>query len=219
MSDFPGSPKLLKGGIVLIDPNSGVVQRVIVLQYNPDTLTRTLQVQSVAAESQNRSEALRLKGPPVETFKLDAEIDATDQLEQPDQNPIAVQYGILPQLTALESIIYPPSSTLLGNNTLARSGTLEIAPMEAPLSLFVWSKNRVVPVRITDFSVTEEAFDPSLNPIRAKVSLGLRVLSVDDLGFDDKGGNLFITYQQQKERLASLAPAGTFGALGIGGIP
>jgi len=219
MSDFPGSPKLLKGGIVLIDPDSGVVQRVIVLQYNPDTLSRTLQIQSVAAESQNRSEALRLKGPPIETFKLDAEIDATDQLEQPDQNPIAVQYGILPQLTALESILYPPSSTLLGNNALAQSGTLEIAPMEAPLSLFVWSKNRVVPVRITDFSVTEEAFDPSLNPIRAKVSLGLRVLSVDDLGFDDKGGNLFITYQQQKERLASLAPAGTFGALGIGGIP
>ena len=219
MSDFPGSPKLLKGGIVLIDPDSGVVQRVIVLQYNPDTLSRTLQVQSVTAESQNRSEALRLKGPPIETFKLDAEIDATDQLEQPDQNPIAVQYGILPQLTALESILYPPSSTLLGNNALAQSGTLEIAPMEAPLSLFVWSKNRVVPVRITDFSITEEAFDPSLNPIRAKVSLGLRVLSVDDVGFDDKSGNLYMTYQQQKERLAALAPAGTFGALGIGGIP
>ena len=219
MSDFPGSPKLLKGGIVLIDPASGVVQRVIVLQYTPATLTRTLQVQRVAAESQNRSEALRLKGPPIETIKLDAEIDATDQLEQPDQNPIAVQYGILPQLTALESIIYPPSSTLLGNNALAQSGTLEIAPMEAPLSLFVWSKNRVVPVRITDFSVTEEAFDPSLNPIRAKVSLGMRVLSVDDLGFDDKGGNLYMTYQQQKERLAALAPVGTFGALGIGGIP
>jgi hypothetical protein len=219
MSDFPGSPKLLKGGIVLIDPGSGIVQRVIVLQYNPDTLTRTLQVQSVTAESQNRSEALRLKGPPIETFKLDAEIDATDQLESPSQNPNAVQYGILPQLTALETIIYPSSTQLVGNNSLAQSGTLEIAPMEAALSLFVWSRNRVVPVRITDFSVTEEAFDVSLNPIRAKVSLGMRVLSVDDLGFDDKGGNLFITYQQQKERLAALAPVGTFGALGIGGIP
>lgn len=219
MSSFPGSPKLLKGGIVLIDPGSGVVQTIIVLQYNPDTLTRTLQVQSVAAESQNRSEALRLKGPPIETFKLDAEIDATDQLETPDQNPNAVQYGIHPQLSALETIIYPSSAQLLGNNTLAQSGTLEIAPMEAPLSLFVWSRNRIVPVRITDFSVTEEAFDPSLNPIRAKVTLGMRVLSVDDLGFGDKGGNLYMTYQQQKERLSSLAPVGTFGSLGIGGIP
>jgi len=219
MSGFTASPRLIKGGIVLIDPDSAVVQRIIVLQYNPDTLSRTLQVQSVTAESQNRSEALRLKGPPIETFKLEAEIDATDQLEQPDQNPNTVQFGIHPQLAALETILYPPSSQLLGNNALAQSGTLEIAPMEAPLSLFIWSRNRVVPVRITDFSVTEEAFDPQLNPIRAKVSLGMRVLSVDDLGFNDKGGNLFMTYQQQKERLSALAPPGTFSSLGIGGLP
>ena len=102
---------------------------------------------------------------------------------------------------------------------LASSGTLEIAPMEAPLALFVWSKNRIIPVRITEFSVTEEAFDPSLNPMRAKVSLGMRVLNVDDLGFEHKGGSLFLVYQKQKERLAGLAPAGSFGNLGIGGIP
>ena len=90
--------------------------------------------------------------------------------------------------------------------------------MEAPLTLFVWSKSRVVPVRITDFSITEEAFDTALNPIRAKVSLGLRVLSVDDLGFNDKGGNLYMVYQQQKEQLASLSQGGSLGSLGIGGI-
>ena len=219
MSTFSGSPRLIKGGIVLIDPASGTLQRIITLQYNPDTLTRTLQVQSAGSEAHNRSEALRLKGPPIETFKLDAEIDATDQLEFPDQNPATTQAGIYPQLAALETIVYPTSAQLLNNNSMAQSGTLEIAPMEAPLTLFVWSRNRVVPVRITDFSITEEAFDPNLNPVRAKVSLGMRVLSVDDLGFDDKGGNLFMVYQQQKERLASLNQAGTFRALGIGGIP
>ena len=218
MSTFPNSPRLLKGGIVLIDPSSGVVQRIIKLQYNPDTLTRSLQVQTVEPTTKDRSEALRLKGPPIETFKVDAEIDATDQLEFPDQNPATAQHGIYPQLAALETIIYPTSQQLLTANSLAQSGTLEIAPMETPLTLFVWSKHRVVPVRITDFSVTEEAFDASLNPIRAKVSLGMRVLSVDDLGFDDKGGNLFLAYQQQKERLAGLSPAGTFSDLGIGGI-
>ena len=93
MSMFPGSPRLLKGGIALIDPDTGAIQRIIVLQYNPDTLTRTLQVQSVEPGNKNRSEAMRLKGPPIETFKLDAEIDATDQLEQPSQNPNAAQYG------------------------------------------------------------------------------------------------------------------------------
>jgi hypothetical protein len=219
MSTFPNSPQVLKGGIVLLDSTSGAVQRIITLQYNPDTLTRSLQVQAVDQASKNRSQALRLIGPPVETFKLDAEIDATDQLEFPDQNQAAVQVGIYPQLAALETIIYPPSSQLLNNNSLAQSGVLEIAPMEAPLTLFVWSKNRVVPVRITDFSVTEEAFDVSLNPIRAKVSLGMRVLSIDDLGFDEKGGNLFMVYQQQKERLAGISQSGTFHDLGIGGIP
>ena len=71
---------------MLIDPRSSAVQRVITLQYNPDTLSRTLQTQSVSAASEggNRSEALRLKGPPIETIKLDAEIDATDQMEAGD---------------------------------------------------------------------------------------------------------------------------------------
>ena len=66
----------------------------------------------------------------------------------------------------------------------------------------------MLPVRITEFSITEEAFDPALNPIRAKVSLGMRVLSVDDLGFAHKGGNLFMAYLQNKEQLASARAAG-----------
>jgi hypothetical protein len=218
MSSFPNSPQLLKGGIVLIDPTTAAIQRIVTLQYNPDTLTRTLQPQSVDPSAKDRSEALRLKGPAIETFKLEAEIDATDQLEFPQKNPAATQFGIYPQLAALETIVYPTSAQLLAANSLAQSGTLEIAPMEAPLTLFVWSKSRVVPVRITDFSITEEAFDTALNPIRAKVSLGLRVLSVDDLGFDDKGGNLYMVYQQQKEQLAGMSQGGTLGALGIGGI-
>ncbi|HEV7858532.1 MAG TPA: hypothetical protein VGO91_07870 [Pyrinomonadaceae bacterium] len=220
MSTFPGSPRLIKGGIVLIDPDTSLVQRIIALQYNPDTLTRTLQVQGApAGQTGDRSEALRLKGPAVETIKCDVEIDATDQLEFPDKNTTAVEVGLLAQLAALETIIYPTSDQLLSNNTLAKSGTLEIAPMEAPLTLFVWSKSRVLPVRLTDFSVTEEAFDTSLNPIRAKVSLGMHVLSVDDLGFDHKGGSMFMIYLQQKERLARRSQAGALSTLGIGGIP
>ncbi len=217
MSTFPNSPRLLKAGLVLLNPDSGAVQRIISLQYNPDTLTRSLQVKGAGAESGDRLEALRLKGPPVETIKLEAEIDATDQLETADSQ--ATQIGIQPQLAALETLVYPGSSQLMANNALAQAGTLEIAPAEAPLTLFVWSKHRVVPVRVTEFSITEEAFDTALNPIRAKVSLGMRVLSVDDLGFSHKGGSLFMSYLQQKEQLAQSAPAGTFGALGIGGIP
>jgi hypothetical protein len=220
MTSFPGSPRVLKGGIVLLDPDRFTVlpHGIIVLQYNPDTLNRTLKIKG-ADEGGDRSEALRLTGPPVETLKLDAEIDATDQLEFPDQNANTVQYGISPMLAALETLVYPTTAALQNNFGLAQQGTLEIMPVLAPMSLFVWSANRIVPVRLTDFSITEEAFDPALNPIRAKVSLGMRVLSIDDLNFTDKGGSLYMAYQKQKETLAQLGPSGTFNALGIRGIP
>lgn len=218
MTTFPRSPKILKGGIVLIDPETSVVKRIIALQYNPESLSRSLKGQTIG-EGGDPSQALRLKGAPVETYKLDAEIDAADQLEFPEQNPEVTKNGITPHLSALEMIVYPESRQLLANNRLASSGTLEIAPTEAPLMLFVWSKNRVIPVRLTDFSITEEAFDPNLNPIRAKVSLGMRVLSVDDLGFDHKGGSLYMVYQQNKERLASLFKGAALSVLGIGEIP
>ena len=220
MSSFPGSPRLLKGGIVLLDPDSFAVlpNGVIVMQYNPETLTRTLKIKG-AEEGGDRSEALRLTGPPVETIKLDAEIDATDQLENPEQNQATVEYGIAPQLAALETMVYPASAALQNNYALSQQGTLEIMPIMAPLSLFVWSAARIVPVRLTDFSITEEAFDPRLNPLRAKVSLGLRVLSIDDLYFSDKGGSLYMAYQRQKESLARLYQFGTLGTLGIRGLP
>jgi len=219
VTTFPNSPRLLRGGIVLVDPDSGQVLRVIAMQYNPDTLTRTLQPQAIAGDGQDRSQALRLKGPPVETIKLDAEIDAADQLEFPDQNPNVVQFGIAPQLAQLETLLYPPSVRLIANNALQAVGTLEITPVQTPLTLLVWNRQRVVPVRLTDCTITEEAFDPQLNPLRAKVSLSMRVLSVDDLGFDTKGGALYLVYQQNKERLAQLGKSATLPALGLTGIP
>jgi hypothetical protein len=219
VSAVPISPRLLKGGLVLVDPASATVQRVITLQYNPDTLTRTLQTQSFSAGSEggNRAEALRLKGPPVETIKLDVEIDATDQMETGDSQ--IAQTGIHAQLAALETIVYPTADQLDANNALSRSGALEIVPMQASLTLFVWSKTRILPVRITDFSITEEAFDPNLNPIRAKVSLSLRVLSVDDLGFDTRGGSIYMAFQRQKEGLARQNRGGGLSALGIEALP
>lgn len=217
MSTFPGSPKLIKSGLVLINPDTSKVERIIAFQYNPDTLTRTLQAQTIGAENNNRSQAMRLTGPPVETIKVDAEIDATDQMQAADAQTAST--GIHAQLAALETIIYPASSRIISNNSLAGSGTLEIIPMEAPLTLFIWNKNRVIPVRLTDFSVTEEAFDANLNPIRAKVSLGMRVLTADDLGFDHKGASLFMSHHQHKEKLAGLFASGTLNELGINSIP
>ena len=217
MSAFPGSPRIIKGGLVLLDRDSGAVQRVITLQYNPDTLSRSLQMQG-AGEGGDRLEALRLKGPPVETFNLEATIDATDQLEFPDSNAQTVEVGVAHQLAALESLLYPSSTTLAEHNALAAQGKLEILPATQPLILFVWGKSRIVPVRISEFGIVEEAFDTALNPIRVKVTLGLRVLSVNDLGYDSTGGSLYRVYQQEKERLSGAYAGGTLSELGIGGL-
>ena len=220
MSGFPGSPRLVRAGIVTMDPYTAAVQSIIALQYNPDSLSRTLQVQSVqGGQDGMRVDALRLRGPAVETIKIEAELDATDQLEFPQQNPITVQNGLYPQLAQLEMLVNPTVETLVSDDNLANNGTLEIIPLEQALTLFVWSKNRVVPVRITDFSVTEEAFDTNLNPIRAKVSLGFRVLNVDDLGFDTPGGHIFMAYLSNKEQLASKATNVAISVLGLGGFP
>jgi hypothetical protein len=218
MNGFPGSPSVKRGAIVVVDPNTLAIQRIVALQYNPDSLTRSLQVRATSTEAGDRLDALRLTGPPVETIKLDAELDLTDQLEFPGNNPDAVQYGLYPQLAALETLIYPSSAQIQSDNTLAQAGTIEVAPMEAPLALFVWSGNRILPVRITEFSVTEEAFDTRLNPIRAKVSLGMRVLSVNDLSFDHKGNSIYLAYQQRKETLSGKTGAVNLSALGITNI-
>ncbi len=220
MSTFPGSPKLLKGGIIVLAPDGTRARRVISLQYNPDTLTRSYQVQGVGGEGGGeRAQPFRLKGAAIESIKLDAEIDATDQLEFPDRNPVATQVGIAPQIAALETLVNPTTADLLAIDADARGGTLEILPPESPLLLFVWSRSRVAPVRVTEFSVTEEAFDPTLNPIRAKVSLGLRVLTVDDLGYSHRGGTLFLSYLRTREALAARVPGTTLQSLGLSSLP
>jgi hypothetical protein len=210
------SPIILKGGIVLLDAASGTVLRIIPLQYNPESVTRSFHLQAIGTDNADRSEAFRLKGPSIETIKVDAELDATDQLEL--VNATVAEVGLQAHLAMLELMIHPTSTQLESNNSLAGAGTLEILPMEMPLSVFVWSKFRVTPIRLTEFSITEQAFDPNLNPIQAKVSLGMRVLNVNDVGFSHKAGLLFMSYLRTKEQLAQRAPNGTLAVLGINGI-
>ena len=118
MTNFPNSPRLFKADIVLVDPDHATPLRIITLQYNPEILSRSLQPQAVK-EGGDRAEATRLTGTAVETIKFDATIDATDQLEFPDQNPDAVQVGIQPHLSALETIVYPFSQQLFASNRSA----------------------------------------------------------------------------------------------------
>ena len=206
MSSFPGSPKVMKGAIIGLDPLNPLAS-VIIFQYNPDLLTRTLTAQTSGSDNADRGEALRLKGPPKETIKLDVEIDAADQLEQ--ANPQATSMGLYPTLASLEMLLYPKSARTIANDALAATGIIEIIPPEAPMTLFVWGLKRTLPVRLTEFTITEEAFDPNLNPIRAKVGLSLRVLNYQDLGMSSAGGALFMAHQVAKEVMATLGGAAT----------
>ncbi len=212
MSSFPNSPKVLKGAIIGVDPFNPLAS-IAVFQYNPHTVTRSLQVQA-ASEGGDKSEALRLKGPPIETIKMDVEIDATDQLEKADG--ITNALGIYPQLSALEMLLYPKSALVIANAIAAAVGTVEILPPTAPFTLLVWGLKRVVPVRLTELSITEEAFDPDLNPIQAKVSLGLRVLSYNDLPITDPGYAIFMAHQIAKEVFATMGSIGNLGAVAGG---
>jgi hypothetical protein len=204
MTTFPGSPKTQKGAIVGLDPFNPLAS-VIVFQYNPDTLTRTLTAQTVGGNAA-QGEALRLKGPPQENITVNIEIDAADQLEKADG--IATTMGLYPTLSSLEMLLYPKSALVIANEILANVGIIEVIPPEAPLTLFIWGIKRVVPVRLTTFSITEEAFDPNLNPIRAKVNLGLRVLNYQDLGLLSVGGALFMAHQVMKEVMATIGGVG-----------
>lgn len=207
MTTFPGSPRLQKGAIIGLDPLNPLAS-VVVFQYNPETLSRTLNVQATGGT--NKGEALRLSGPPEETIALDLVLDAADQLEKA-KFP-ATSMGIYPALASLEMLLYPKSALVIANEVLSSLGAIEIIQPEAPLTLFVWGARRVLPVRITQFSITEENFDPSLNPIHAKVKLNLRVLNYQDLGMLSVGGSLFMAHQVVKEVMATIGSVSNISA-------
>jgi Contractile injection system tube protein len=214
MSTFPGSPKTLKGAIVGIDRLNPLAS-VIVFQYNPDTLTRKL-VARAPAERGARSEAQRLHGAPAENIQVTVEIDATDQLEKAAGD--ATSMGIHPQLAALEMLLYPKSSAVIANTVLALAGTIEVLAVEAPMTFLIWGARRILPVRLTELNITEEAHDVNLNPIRAKVSFGLRVLTYSDLPLSHPGYYAFLAHQLVKETMAVIGSAGNIGAVAGGGI-
>jgi len=204
MAFLTDTPKPLKGALVALrlpDPTP----TVIAFQYNPASMARSLEAQSQGSGEGGGSDAFRLTGAPIETIKLDAELDATDQLEV--GSATAAELGLHPQLAMLELLVYPSSALVIANTILLAIGTIEVIPPQAPIVLFIWGAKRILPVRITEFSVTEEEFDPKLNPIRAKVSLGMRVLSYNDLTRTNPLYHLFLAHHVTKEVIAKVGQA------------
>lgn len=200
MTSFPNSPKLTRGALVTVSMfNTRATS--IMFQYNPETMKRTLTPQRMEAPQNHRDEQ-RLTGPPRESITISAEIDATDELE------IAlfptIKFGLHPVLAALETLLYPKSSRVIANEMLALIGITEIVPPASPMTLLVWGIKRVVPIRLTSFTIDELQYDTHLNPIQAKVELGMDVLNYNDLGLASPGGAIFMAHQMIKETMASL---------------
>jgi hypothetical protein len=212
---FTRTPRLMKGAIVGLDPLNPLAS-VTVFQYNPDTMTRTLNAQTTGGEGSDRAEPMRIKGAAVETIGIEVEVDATDQLERGDG--VATSMGVYPQLSALEMLLYPKTALVVANTVLLALGTIEILPPMAPFTLFIWGPKRILPVRITGLTITEEAHDPQLNPIRAKVSLQMRVLTYSDLPITHPGYAMFLAHQAVKEAMAVVGSVGSLSAV-AGGVP
>lgn len=206
-SDFPRSPKLQKGGLVVYQSQTpGTPPQVIMFQYNPEQMSRSLVMRAAPRDPGNvgaaREDVLRVLGPPVETINLSVELDAADQLAEPAQNQTTVQNGLHPVLATLEMLLYPTTEKAQQILSLAQEGQVQVCPADTPLVLLAWGKSRVIPILLTSFSISEQAFDPQLNPIQAKVDLGMRVLTYMELQQGTVGYMAFLAYQRQKEMLA-----------------
>ena len=215
MTGLTGSVRTPRGALVGVDQGNPL-GRLVVFQYNPDEMTRRLQARAAEGGGYGgaRDEALRLTGAPIETISLAIEVDAADATGP--GNLVASAAGVYPQLSTLELLLYPKSSALIADAALALLGTIEMVPPEAPLTLLVWGPRRVLPVRLTGFSITEQAYDADLNPIRARVDLELRVLSYSDLPPTSLGHNLFLAHQIGKETLAKIGGAAGAARFGLG---
>jgi len=204
-SEFPRSPKVLKGGLVAYR-FPALLPTIIVFQYNPDEVSRS--VQARASHGGGRGDAARVNGPPEETLSLAVEIDAADQLERPAEHALTVQNGLHPIIAALEGLTYPSYPAVIANEALALAGSAFILGEQAPVALLVWGARRVLPVQVTSLSIREEAFDQRLNPIRARAEISLRVLTYRDLDVTHPGYWVYLAAFTQKEVLAGLDTLG-----------
>lgn len=209
---FPANIPLLKGALVTID-DSTRQRSSIAFQYNPETLNRSLKPNTVGAGDGERSMSVRFTGAPVETISLEVQIDAMEGLNAGD--PTVLEQGIHPQLAALELLIYPASSVVESHQRQLSSGVIEVVPMAAPRTVFVWGPRRVVPVRVVSVTVTEQLFDAALNPIKASIQLELRVLSYSDVFSPNPDYGLFLTHQKELEKTAARARVGSADSIGV----
>jgi len=201
MSSVQRGLNIFKGAFVSVDAQG--TAKTLTFQFNPANLKRSLKPQLVGGEQGDRSMAVRFKGGPVQTIDAVVEFDASSGLDQSKLN--SIENGVYAQLAALEIMMAPSCDAVNRIHSQLSAGVMEVAPLAAPMIYFVWGKNRVLPVRFDQYSITEELFDGDLNPIQVSVSVSMTVLNYSDLDTSNHAYQQYMVYQQTMESLAEKA--------------
>jgi hypothetical protein len=188
------------------DGVGGIIERVVVFQYNPEKMTRELSTltgyTNTGTQAANQPSSERQASTaPVETINLTLELDATDQLGHPSESPMFVGSGVLPTLSAIEMMMYPERHSIF-ERSIERVTSERTTSTRPPTVLFIWGNSRIMPVRLTNLSIIEEAFDTNLNPIRAKVELEMKVLNDTEMDKNTLGYNAYLGYIANKRFLS-----------------
>jgi hypothetical protein len=210
----------LKGAFINLGAGLlGAIPNIVIFQFNPVRVTRTpTLVQPPPPETGSGvRDAMQQPAEPSESYSFSLRVDATDQLAS--SNPIAAASGILPALSALELLMVPKSSLTIDLSKLSgKKKPHQHPPERLPTILFFWGPFRIMPVTINSLSITETEYDQLLNPIRAEVSVNLKVLTRGQLKDQEFARGAYKYTQGVKEVMAALNLANT-AAMGItGGI-
>jgi len=190
----------------------GPVPNIVAFQFNPETISRTMNfppdASAIPAKS-GQEEPNQASSPPTETFSITAYFSAADDMGGSAAEQIIPRlFGVGPQLAALEKMVYTEGGMIseaigaavdaigdalgLGRDT---DPTVPVPRQETPRILFIWGTSRILPVKITSMTIDEEKYDPLLNPVQAKVTIGLSILSFPDSS-DDVVGMGALRYTQ-----------------------
>jgi hypothetical protein len=222
-------PFFMRGALVEYGSDFlGPIPNIVVFQFNPEQISRTINIPSNNSRSDNPetsrlTEPRAMSAPPTESFSITAHFSAMDDLgEGGAVSAIPRVFGIGPQLAALEKMAQTSAGFLsqgIGaaidaiGDALGGGGekepTRKIPREDSPRILFIWGPSRVLPVEINSLSITEQQYDPLLNPVQAQVQIGLSIVTFTKKP-DDKIGQGALNYTntvKEAQALLNLAKA------------
>lgn len=209
---------LMRGALIEYGSDfMGPIPNVVIFQFNPETLTRTVQIPPRPSSATAR-ETTQAGEPAIEKISLKASFSAADEFG--DNKALARLFGVGTRLAALEKMVHPSNDLLaaIGAAIGAAADALGIgggdsAPRQPiprqknPKILFIWGPYRILPVVLDSMTITEQEYDFVLNPIRAEVSLSMSVNAIDKCSEDAvaKGALTYSNMAKDAQAMANLA--------------